>query len=167
MTRRLWVERLSVGIPAALALFTRRVFAQNNNPVALASGSPQHVSKKSLIKYSRLKAAYKIPKNPAKQAKHLATLTALLTLTPDQQQQAASIFSGAGGERASLHTSLKAARQSLSQAIKNNDPTGIAQASALIANLKAQQVSNGATANAAFVAILTEDQRAVLSHVRG
>jgi hypothetical protein len=166
MTRRLWVERLSVAIPAAFALATRRVFAHNNTTAALGNGSARNVSKRALIKYSRLKAAYKVPRNPAKQAKHLATLSALLALTPDQQQQAAAVFSSAGSTRASLHRSLKTARQSLSQAIKNNDPAGIAQASALIANLKAQQVSNGATANAAFFVILTDDQRALLSQVQ-
>jgi Spy/CpxP family protein refolding chaperone len=161
MTRRLWVERLWVGIPATFALATHRMFGQTAQPARL--NESQNISKKELLKYSRLKATFRIPKSAAKEEKHIKTLSTLLSLNSDQQQQAASIFNGAVGTRASLHTSLKAARKSLSQAVKNNDSASIGQAAALIANLKAQQLSNGAVANAAFLQILTPEQQATLA----
>ena len=161
MTRRIWAA-----VPAMLALATRRVFAQSAPAPALAAKSPAAVSKKSLIKFSRLKAAYKLPKTAAKEAKHLATLSALLSLTPEQLNQAESIFDSAVKTRASLHTSLKAARQSLHQAVGANDPAGIQQASGQIASLKAEQVANGALMNSAFLQILTTDQRALVAQVQ-
>jgi Spy/CpxP family protein refolding chaperone len=154
-----------VGIPATFALATHRMFGQTTQPARV--NESQEVSKKTLLKYSRLKASYKIPKSAAKEDKHLKTLSTLLSLNSEQQQQAASIFNGAVGARASLHTSLKAARKSLRQAVTNNDSAGISQAAALIANLKAQQVSNGAIAHAAFLQTLTAEQQATLAEFQG
>jgi len=157
MTRRAWV-----GVPAVVALSGHRMFGQDQASAPAGATSP-HISKKSLIKYSRLKAAYKVPKNATKQAKHIAKLGALLSLTPAQQQQATSIFDVAVSTRVSLHNSLKAVHQTLSRAVQNNDSGAINQAATLIGNLRMQEIQNGATANAALLQVLTPDQKANLA----
>jgi len=158
MTRRLWV-----GVPALAALTMQRMFGQSTQVVSRANASPQRLSRKVLIQYSRVRALYKIPKSASKEAKQLAGMTALLSLTPDQQEQAKAIFDGAVGARGSLRSQLKVAHQNLNQAVRDNDSGAIQREATLIANLHMQKVWTGATANAAFLQILTADQRALLA----
>jgi len=102
--------------------------------------------------------------NPANSVPHQVNfLTTLLSLTSTQQQQATTIFTTAATADATVHSSMKTARQSLATAVKSNDTGAIQQASTTIGNLTAQLVLNQATADAAFYQILTPEQQTKLS----
>jgi Spy/CpxP family protein refolding chaperone len=93
-------------------------------------------------------------------------LTAVLSLTTAQQQQATTIFTDAATAALTVRSNLKAAHQSLSSAVKNNDTSSIDQVSTTIGNLMAQLVSTEAKANAAFYQILTPDQQAKFNQIQ-
>src|SRR4051794_27409729 len=84
-----------------------------------SSSATQRASYKALLKLGRARSSYKIPKTETKRAKYLAALTAGLSLTPDQQQQADAIFTSALTARTALHAGMKTARQSLRGAVVN------------------------------------------------
>jgi Spy/CpxP family protein refolding chaperone len=156
-------RRFFVALPGLAALAAGRAMGQTDEPEAAADGAGAHISRKAMVKHSGSKGAYRIPKNAIKQAQYLSSLTALLTLTSSQQQQVAAIYTNAAATRASVTTSLKAARKALRDAVENNDTGGIAQASATLGALTGQFVLNGATANAAVFQLLTPDQQTKLS----
>ena len=118
---------------------------------------------KTLLKLSHPKSSSKIPKTESKRTKYLDSLNTALTLSPDQQQQAATLFTNALATRTALRSSLKTARQNLSEAVKNNNAAAVDQMSAAIGNLKAQLISTGASTHAAFYRILNADQLARLT----
>ncbi len=132
--------------------------AAQSNPSAA-----QRASYKTLLKLAKPKSSYKIPKTDAKKTKYLNSVTAALTLAPDQQQQAAAIFNDALSVRTTLRTSLKTARQNLTAAVKNSDAAAIEQAAAAIGTLRARLTSAGANAHAALFRILSSDQQARLT----
>jgi Spy/CpxP family protein refolding chaperone len=104
------------------------------------------------------------PPTPAQVAAHrVQFLTTLLSLTSDQQAQATTIFTTAATANATTRTSLKAAHTALKTAIQNNDTAGINQAASQIGNLEGQSTLAQATADAAFYAILTADQKTKFS----
>lgn len=104
------------------------------------------------------------PPDPATRIQHhVQHLTKVLSLTPDQQQQATTIFTNAANGETSIHDSLKTAHENLQTAIKNNDQNGITQAATTIGNLTAQIVAAQAKAHAAFYQVLTPDQQSKLS----
>jgi hypothetical protein len=156
-------RRSLIALPGIAAFAASRAFGQTQETASASDGIVPHVSRKTLAKHTGTKAAYKVPKNAGKQARYLNSLTALLSLTTGQQLQAATIFTNAAGTRASVHSSLKAARKALSVAVKNNDTGGISQASTALGVLTGQHVSAGALANAAFFQLLTQDQQTRLS----
>ena len=90
---------------------------------------------------------------------HVKFLTTVLSLTPQQQQQATTIFTNASASHSQVHDSMKTAHQALETAIKNNDAAGIEQASTQIGNLIAQMTASHAKAQAAFYQILTPEQQ--------
>lgn len=148
----------------AVALVAQQGLAQVTQVSQSGSERPaQHVSHKVLLKYIRPKAISKVPKNAAKTTKYLNSLNTLLGLTSSQQQQATTIFAAAVTAHATIKSNMKAARQSLTTAIMNNDRGGIGQASMAIGSLTAQLTAAGANANAAFYQILTTDQKNRLS----
>jgi Spy/CpxP family protein refolding chaperone len=149
-----------VALPGLAALAASQAIGQTETP---GIGTGSHVSRKALVKHSGSKGAYRVPKNAVKQAQYLGTLTALLSLTSSQQQQVAGIYTNAAATRASVTTSLKAARKALRDAVESNDPGAIAQASATLGTLTGQFISNGAIANAAVFQLLTPDQQTTLS----
>src|SRR5262249_42326951 len=135
-------------------------------PTARAASGPvasQRASYKALVKLGRLKSSYKLPKTESKKAKYLGSLSAGLTLTSAQHQQADTIFSSALSTRAALRGSLKTARQNLREAVRNNDASAIEQMSANVGSIKAQLISTGANAHVAFHRILSTDQLAKLT----
>jgi Spy/CpxP family protein refolding chaperone len=160
-------RRYFLAFPTIAAFVTSRVFGQVGDVTAPKREVDPHVSRKVLVKQSGSKAAYWIPKNATKQTKYLSTLTAVLSLTATQQQQAAAIFTDAATTHASIRSNLKAARKALSEAVDNNDTGGISQASTTLGTVTSQYVSNGAVANAAFFQILTADQQTKLSQYQG
>ena len=141
------------------AVATGASIAQGQQLKSVSRAVTQHSTAKTLLKYSRAKASYKLPKNEAKAAKYVSSLTAALSLSPSQQQQALTIFSQAASVRTNIKTQAKAARKSLSDAVRTGDAGGISQLSTVIANLKAQRISAGASAHAAFYQLLTPDQQ--------
>jgi Spy/CpxP family protein refolding chaperone len=153
-------RRMFVALPGLAALAASQAIGQTDT---LSTETGTHLSRKVLVKHSGSKGAYRIPKNAAKQAQYVGTLTALLSLTSAQQQQAAAIYSNAATARTSVTTSLKAARKALRDAVENNDSGGIAQASTTLGTLTGQYISNGAIANAAVFQLLTPDQQSTLS----
>jgi LTXXQ motif family protein len=157
---------LVVALPGIAGFAASRVFAQTLE-TGSSNGIVSHLSTKSLVKHSGSKAAYKIPKNTAKQARYLTSLTALLSLTGAQQITAAAIFANATSSHASVKGSLKAARKALKDAVKSNDASGIAQASNALGALTGQHIASGAAANAAFLQLLTPAQQATLSKYQG
>jgi hypothetical protein len=126
----------------------------------------QHVSHKILLKYDRPKAISKVPKTEAKTTKYLNSLNVLLALNTAQRQQAAAIFTAAVTVQAGIRSNMKAARQGLTTAIKNNDSAGISQGATALGNLTAQLTAAGANANAAFYQILTPDQQSKLTQIK-
>ncbi len=160
-------RRLLIALPGVAAFAASRAWGQTEEADAPGNGVLTHVSKKALTKFSGSKSAYQVPKNAAKQAKYVGSLTALLALTPVQQQEAAAILANAASTRASLHASLKAARKALSGAVLNNDTGAISQASTALGAMMAQYVSNGALANAEIFQLLTPDQQTKLSVFMG
>lgn len=156
-------RRIFVALPGVAALAASRAFGQTPDTDGPGGGTGPHLSRKALVKHSGSKGAYRVPKNAIKQAQYVSTLTALLSLTSSQQQQVADIYTNAATMRATVTTSLKAARKALRDAVKNNDTGGIAQASATLGTLTGQFVSNGAIANAAVFQLLTPDQQTKLS----
>jgi hypothetical protein len=159
-------RRSLVALPGIAAFAASRAFAQTQEMVS-SDGTVSHVSTKSLVKHSGAKAAYKAPKSAAKQTRYLNSLAALLSLSTAQQLQAAAIFTSAAGTRASVRSSLKAARRALKHAVRNNDTGGIAQASNVLGVLTGQHIASGAAANAAIFQLLTPDQRTKLSQYQG
>ena len=127
------------------------------------SVTTQRAAAKALLKLSRPKSSYKIPKSDAKKAKLVSSLGVALALTSDQQAQADAIFSSAVTARAALRGNLKTARQNLRDAVKNMDTAAIDRLSGAVGSLKAQLISVGAGANAAFYRTLTPDQQAKLA----
>ena len=108
------------------------------------------------------------PPDPATRIqRHVQHLTKALSLTPEQQQQATTIFTNAANGGSGIHDSMKTAHQNLETAIKNNDQNGITQAATTIGNLTAQIVAAQAKAHAAFYQILTPDQQSKLSQFEG
>jgi Spy/CpxP family protein refolding chaperone len=100
------------------------------------------------------------PPSPAEMAKHqVKTLTALLSLTSAQQQQALTIYTNATTAQQTIIEAEKETRDSLQSAIKNNDSTSIDQLAATIAQNTAQLTSIRAKADAAFYQTLTTDQQ--------
>jgi len=156
-------RRSLVALPAGIAAFAAsRALAQTQETTSVA-----HVSTKPLLKHSGTKAAYKIPKNAARQTRYLNSVTALLSLTAAQQATASAIFTNAAVTHASVKSSLKAARKAIKDAVTANDIGGIAQASTALGVLTGQSVANGANANAAFFQLLTSDQQIKLSQFQG
>ena len=99
------------------------------------------------------------PNQAVRVHRNVGRLRALLNLSPDQQQQAARIFSNAAMANAALRPSLRAARASLASATKANDTSAITQVSNTIGKLRSQLAANNAQARAAFLKILTTDIR--------
>ncbi len=93
-------------------------------------------------------------------------LTTFLSLTPNQQTQATTIFTSAGASAAAVRVTLQSARQSLANAEKTNDTAAIDQAAATIGNLTAQLTAAESKANAAFYQTLTPDQQTKLNQIQ-
>src|SRR6478609_3314913 len=100
------------------------------------------------------------PPDPAKMAQHhIDFLTKQLSLTPQQQQQATTIFSEVSNNAKGVHEQMRTAHDSLKAAIQKNDSAGIEQAANTIGSLTTQMTVAHAKAQAAFYQTLTPDQQ--------
>jgi Spy/CpxP family protein refolding chaperone len=107
------------------------------------------------------------PRDPATMIqRRVNLLTTVLSLTNNQQTQASTIFTAAAASNMVVRNNLQNARQSLADAVKNNDTAMIDQLSTTIGNLTAQQTSSDAKANAAFYQMLTPDQQTKLNEIK-
>ena len=159
------MNRRAMVVLPGIALGASRVFAQTQSTTS-SSTSTSTPSHKTIARYSSLKSFYTIPKNESKQAKYISFLTTLLSLSQSQQTEAAKIFSTASASHAEAKANLKAARQSLGEAVRANDTGAINRASSTIGRLGAQQHLAGANAQAAFYQILSADQQTKLNQFR-
>ena len=116
-----------------------------SNPAAVPAGSAS-LSHKTLARYGRLKSAYKVPHSARKQTKYVNFLATLLSLSPGQQAEAASLFASASTAEAELKTTAKTHRKSLGTSVGANDIAGIERASLELGKLAAQRHSIGAKA---------------------
>ena len=89
-----------------------------------------------------------------------------LNLTPDQKQQAKSIFQQNRQQMEPLLQQAKQNREALSAAIKANDTAQIQQLSTQQGNLQGQVVAMRSASMAKFYATLTPDQRAKADQIQ-
>jgi Spy/CpxP family protein refolding chaperone len=156
-------RRQVIMLSGAAAAAAGHAIAKTHQTTGLsATAVSPRASYKALLRLSRPKSSHKVPKNDARKAKYIRSLSAALTLTPGQEQQADAIYSNALAARATLHASLKTARHNLHNAVKRMDSALIDQLSSMVGNIRAQRVAAGANANAAFYRILTPDQQSKL-----
>jgi Spy/CpxP family protein refolding chaperone len=100
------------------------------------------------------------PPTPAQiVANRVARLTAILSLTAEQQTEATTIFTNEQTTVSNLFASMRTARTALKTAVTSNDQAAIATQATQIGNLTTQQVQAQAIADASFYAILTADQQ--------
>jgi Spy/CpxP family protein refolding chaperone len=105
-------------------------------------------------------AQQRTPPDPAEMAQHrINFLTKQLSLSPQQQQQATTIFSAVSNNAKATHEQKRTAHDSLKAAIQKNDTAGIEQAANTIGNLTAQITVAHAKAQAAFYQTLTPEQQ--------
>ena len=83
-----------------------------------------------------------------------------LGLTEDQKAKATSIFTDAQTAAQSVRTNSRTTRESLAEAVKNNNAAAIDQLSATLGTLSGQSIAIDSKAEAAFYSILTADQKA-------
>ena len=107
------------------------------------------------------------PPDPGKMAQHrIDFLTKQLSLTPQQQQQATSIFGEAGNNGKATRDQMRTAHDNLKTAIQKNDTAGIEQAANTIGSLNTQRILAHAKAQAAFYQILTPEQQAKMNDLQ-
>ena len=103
------------------------------------------------------------PPDRTKMAQHrIDFLTKQLSLTPQQQQQATTIFGEIGNAKAT-RDQMRTAHDSLKAAIQKNDTAGIEQAANTIGSLNTQMILAHSKAQAAFYQILTPEQQAKMN----
>lgn len=104
------------------------------------------------------------PPEPGKMAqRRIDFLTKQLSLTPQQQQQANTIFSEAANNAKATHDQMRTAHDNLKAAIQKNDTAGIEQAANTIGSLSTQMILAHAKAQAAFYQTLTPEQQAKMN----
>ena len=104
------------------------------------------------------------PPDPGKMAqRRIDFLTKQLSLTPQQQQQANTIFSEAASNAKATHDQMRTAHDNLKAAIQKNDTAGIEQAANTIGSLNTQMILAHAKAQAAFYQTLTPEQQAKMN----
>ncbi len=92
-------------------------------------------------------------------ANQVARLTKLLDLNPMQQTQATEYFTTEEAALAIVRTAMHTARTAIQADIKNGNKADISTQAAAIGTLTTTEVEAQATADAAFYAILTQDQQ--------
>ena len=115
-----------------------------------------------------LSAQTPTPPSAEQIAQHqVKTLTTLLNLTSNQQEQANEIYANAAkAERSSIEAEKKS-REALREAARNNDVSTIDPLSAALGQSMAQSISIRTKADAAFYQILTSEQQSKLSELEG
>jgi Spy/CpxP family protein refolding chaperone len=115
-----------------------------------------------------LSAQTPTPPSAEQIAQHqVKTLTALLNLTSNQQEQANEIYANAAKAEQTWIEAEKKAREALREAARNNDASTIDQVSAALGQSMARSTSIRAKADAAFYQILTSEQQSKLSELEG
>jgi len=159
------MNRRQMVILPGIALAATRGFAQTQQPAATPASSGV-LTRKAMARYSRPKYAYMVPRAAAKQAKYVSFLSALLSLSPGQQAETASIFAAATTAATDLKPTTQANKRSLGASAGANDSAGIGQAALAIGKVAAQRHTIDAKATAAFFQILNADQQETLTKFR-
>jgi Spy/CpxP family protein refolding chaperone len=109
-----------------------------------------------------------LPPDPSTMIQHRVNfLTNQLGLSSSQQQQATTIFTNAMTRMQPLHDQIHSAHQALQAAVATGDNAAIEQTATTIGNLTAQQIAAHAKADAQFFQILSSDQQAKFTQMRG
>ncbi len=112
-------------------------------------------------------AGYTRP-SPAQMVAHkVAHLTTLLSLDSTQEASATTIFTTEQTAESNLRTGMRTARTVLKTAVEANDSAGIANAATQIGTVTTQETIARATAEAAFNAILSADQKTKFAQLPG
>src|SRR5262249_14681337 len=112
-------------------------------------------------------AQRRTPPDPAQMVQHhVDFLTKQLSLNPQQQQQAASIYTEEANNAKSLHGQLRTAHQNLQAAVQKNDIGAIEQTANEIGNLTAQMTMSHAKADAALYQTLSPEQQSRLAQMQ-
>ena len=127
------------------ALAAGMAFAQTPAPSTPAQTAPKAIRGRAGIRHRMMQA---------------------LNLTPDQKQQAKSIFQQNRQQMAPVLQQAKQNREALSAAIKANDTGQIQQLSTQQGNLQGQVVAMRSASMAKFYATLTPDQRAKADQIQ-
>ncbi len=100
------------------------------------------------------------PPDPAAMIQmHVDRLATVLGLDDTQKAQAVTIFTDAQTASQTARTTVDTARQSLKNAIKENNVTNISSLAAQIGTGEGQLTASQATAEAKFYALLSTDQK--------
>jgi Spy/CpxP family protein refolding chaperone len=100
-------------------------------------------------------------------ANMVARLTTLLTLTSAQQTQATTIFTNEQTAITPVLAQVKSARTSLTAAVHANETATIDTAAAQIGTFEGQLMDIRSKAQAAFYAVLTQDQQTKYTSLHG
>ncbi len=98
--------------------------------------------------------------------KRVERLTTLLNLTASQQGEATAIFANAQAAMEPTFESMRASRKALAAAAKTNDVATISSEAAKIGTFTGSQLEAQTKAEAAFYAMLTDDQRTKYDQLR-
>lgn len=130
----------------------------------------------SLMSFAALTAGLSLPQaiaqngppDPAQMVQmRVDRMNEALKLTKPQQKQVTQIYMDAQTANQSVMGGMREANQSLTAAIKTNDPNAMSQAANTIGTLTAQMTVNNAKAEAAVFALLTPDQQAKYQPMAG
>src|SRR5262245_14213542 len=157
------MNRRELIVMSGAAFAAQEALAQTQQPAGAATAA---TNIKTLLKYNRDKASYRVPKSETKLAKYVESLGAALSLTAAQQQAASGIFLNAVVARATIKEQIKAARKNISNAVIAHDSGGIGQEAFNIGNAKAQRIAIGAKAHSEFFQSLTAGQQQLLLQYR-
>ena len=124
------------------------------------------VSILGLVPMIQAQVAPHTPPTPAAMAqREVARYTTLLTLTPQQVEQATTIFTTEATTASNSRTQEHAAHQALETAVKGNDTAAIQSNSATLGQIETERITAHANARAAFYALLSNDQKTKYSEL--
>jgi Spy/CpxP family protein refolding chaperone len=119
-----------------------------------------------LVPMIQAQVAPHTPPTPATMAQHEVTrYTTLLNLTPQQVEQATTIFTTEAATASNSRTQEHTAHQALETAIKANDTAAIQSNAATLGQIETERMTAHANARAQFYALLSADQKTKYSEL--
>ena len=119
-----------------------------------------------LLPMAQAQTAPHTPPTPAAMAQRQVTrYTTLLSLNPNQVEQATTIFTTEATAQSNVRANERAAHQAMEAAIKANDTATIQSTATTMGQISAEMMAAHATARAQFYALLNSDQKAKYSEL--